>query len=755
MIQLSRLWISSALIGSACTLLSTQAAASTIQESADGQQHGASETQPAASNSAQRNAARDQGTSDNLLDIVVTANKSAQGLSVQRTPIAVTAFDQSRIETGHVESISDLTNFVPNVYLNSGAVTPGVNNFSIRGAGVYSTIPSTTPTVGVFVDGVYVGANAGTALKNTFDLEGIEVLRGPQGLLFGRNVTAGAILLRTIEPSSTPLVRADVAVESGPLYRGSALVSGPLGDSDILAGKVAVSYTNDRGYFTNLGNGDSHFGKDVTSIFHGALTFKPSATFVNVLRVETGSEDADGPAGQNHAKFGRNTFDFELDTTGFNKLNWTNATLESRLGLGSGDGQVVNIAGWRKISADSLSDADSTTLLDLNLATYIDHHQFSDELRYSGTIGGVDATVGVYYYTDKLVYVETRDLAKGAVHRIGGGNQDSTTWAAFSNFNIHLGEALIINLGARYSTESKSAKVAVLQNVGPSNPCLPSILSCKSFNFRDKDRWNAFTPKIGFQWQPNGNTNLYGYYTKGFRSGGYNLRQTQPLSPPGPYDQEVVNSFELGLKQKAFAGRLNLALAAFTNQFKDLQRDIAFTDPLLGVVQTTANTADATIRGFEAEFHWLVVPGLTFGGNLGYLHGKIDKLKHALSPSGIITPDQLRLKIPFLSPWSYGLNVNYKQPVPWGQISATAAFQHLDRQFSNDQNTGILNPVNNLDLDLTSEFARSRLKASVYVKNLLDRTTFGVDSPLPFTPGQTFSPLNKGRVIGFRLAYAY
>src|SRR5690606_31041887 len=151
-----------------------------------------------------------------LEEITVTATKRAKGLSVHETPVAVTALGAVQIETAHVQSLSDLTNMIPNVFLNSAVVVPGANNFTIRGMGIYSTIPSSTPTVGVFVDGVYVGANAGIALKNTFDLEGIEVLRGPQGLLFGRNVTAGAILVRTTEPTDELRIHAKAAIESGP-----------------------------------------------------------------------------------------------------------------------------------------------------------------------------------------------------------------------------------------------------------------------------------------------------------------------------------------------------------------------------------------------------------------------------------------------------------------------------------------------------------------------------------------------------------
>ena len=287
---------------------------------------------------------------DAIGDIVVTATKRL-GQTNQRTPIAVTAIDAAGLENAHVQSISELTKMVPNVNLNSSVAVPGINNFSIRGMGIYSTIPSSTPTVGIFIDGIYVGANAGSALQNAFDLDGLEVLRGPQGLLFGRNVTAGAILIRTSEPTDHLKIGAQLGVESGPDVTGSVVVSGPLTDDGKLSAKIAAFYNKDFGYFTNLYNGNRHFGKSATSTVRGALAYRPDDSFTAILRFEDGHSDGDGPAGQNHYKYDRNSFDFAIDNEGFNRADWTNATFEMRKDVAFGDGQIVNLFGWRRINA--------------------------------------------------------------------------------------------------------------------------------------------------------------------------------------------------------------------------------------------------------------------------------------------------------------------------------------------------------------------------------------------------------------------
>src|SRR6185437_5028613 len=205
------------------------------------------------------------GTSqDALQEIVVSAAKTVNAVSVHDSPYAVTGFDQSALEDAHVGQLSDLTNYVPNVFLNSTETVQGVNNFSIRGMAVYDTIPSNTPTVGVFVDGLYLGASAASAL-NTFDLGSIEVLRGPQGLLFGQNVTAGAILDHTTDPTDHAQVSARIGVESDPSITESFVLTGPVMSDGRLDGKIAVYRNDDSGYFTNLYD-NRKFGASRTTI---------------------------------------------------------------------------------------------------------------------------------------------------------------------------------------------------------------------------------------------------------------------------------------------------------------------------------------------------------------------------------------------------------------------------------------------------------------------------------------------------------
>ncbi|WP_157221106.1 TonB-dependent receptor [Flavisphingomonas formosensis] len=687
-------------------------------------------------------------------EIVVTATKSRYGTSVQNVAATVSAFGAQQIQQSHIETITDFTRMVPNVHLTGGA-NANQNNYTIRGMGVYTSAPTTTPTVGVFLDGVYIGMSGSTALSNMFDVEGVEVLRGPQGLLFGRNVTAGAILLRTSEPSETFKAKAEVGIESGPRYNAAAMVTGPLSSDGVWSAKVSASVVQDEGWFHNDFNGKK-FGKNDTTDLRAALKYHPSSGFATILRLEAGKQNADPTPMHDSGLYGYRDFTLDLDLTGYTDVSWQSATLESRLDVGFGNGQIINIAAFRHATADVGVDEDGTPTTYFNFYSWASQHQWSDELRYSGKFGPVSTTIGAYYYTDRFSYLENRYFGLTASSLFGGGVQKSTTWALFSNFDIDILHNLTLNLGARFSNERKSVKVAAIKALGAGNPCRLETVSCSYFPFADSKSWNAFTPKIGIQWKPTPETNIYAYWTKGFRSGGFNIRQTNPAAPPSPYGQEVESTFEAGIKQQTVDRRGRISLAAFHNKFHGLQRDISFPDPLVGTIQTTANTADATIYGFEGEASFAVVPQLTLSANFGYLHGKIDKLLRALAPNGVITPSQLALQIPYLSPWSYGFSGEFHTKIGGNTLAVRATYFHQDQSFSNDINTTRVYAINNVDADITLTVAGGRLGISAYGKNLLNNVVNGLQFPLAFQPGMIVDSLTeKGRVFGLKARFSY
>lgn len=268
----------------------------------------------------------------------MTATKKADAENVQDVPLAVTAYGEKQLDALKVRDLESLSYSMPNVSLDDIGTAPGVANFAIRGLGINSSIPSIDPTVGVFVDGVYLGINGGVVL-DIFDLESVEVLRGPQGILFGRNTTGGAVLINTKKPTDEWEANFKGAAETG--ARGTGMnyyamggVGGPLIDG-VLRARVAPYYNKDNGWFERYLGGPTtgqpdefvDFGKAETLLVRPSIYWTPSDSFEMTLRYEHGDADSNGPAAQNHTNglgqtnvffsAPRDSFDFSINEPGY------------------------------------------------------------------------------------------------------------------------------------------------------------------------------------------------------------------------------------------------------------------------------------------------------------------------------------------------------------------------------------------------------------------------------------------------------
>jgi iron complex outermembrane receptor protein len=748
--------------------------------------------------------------------IIVTATKRAGGVDVQDVPVAVTAYGEEQLDARFVRDLEDLSFAMPNVQLNDIGTARGIANFTIRGLGINSSIPSVDPTVGVFVDGMYLGINAGVVL-DTFDLDGVEVLRGPQGLLFGRNVTGGAVLLRSRAPSTDEFtVDGKVAVEEGLNYYAMGAASGPITGDGSIAAKLALYYNKDEGWFENRANGNDDFGASETWIIRPAVSATLGDSLDTILRYEHGDTEGDGPPAQNHADFDRDSFDFAIDNEGFSNADWDQAIWEVNWRVPGGT--ITNIAGWRGYNAQTDADIDSLPISSFHARSLTEQEQWSEELRYSGTFeDAVDLTAGLYYFEQDLAYTEERLLLAftGAPTLLtGGGVLDHTTWGAFSQFDLHFSEAFTLNVGVRYTYEEKAAMInSLLINTPPpvAFPGLPTSASCAidaggcSFatppaglpaglapwaSFIDDADWENLDGKLGFQYQPSDDIQVYGFWTSGFRSGGYNFRNTPAFDPtvdqtPGPTEPEEVDAYEVGVKYDDPSGLFRLNLAGFYTEIENMQRELNFPGPA-GVAQFIRNTADATLQGVEIEGQFAATDTLLFTAFGGYTDGSYDKVLFDLSCNGIVGhpscngvgPDDLALDIPRVAPWSYGAGVIYDLPLGGvGTLTSRLDYSHRDEAAYTDNNFGFLNEADMLDASFGFSPDAQAWVISLYGRNLLDEVTHGGDTQLPPNtfaapipapvlpdgtlagpfggPGASFSPLNKGRVIGVEAQFRY
>jgi len=692
--------------------------------------------------------------------VTITAQKRGVAEDAQAVPITLTAVNGVELDDRHVRTLQDLSIAAPNVTLADAGTVPGFANFTIRGLGVSTTIPSMEPAVGVFVDGIYLGLGVGAVL-DIFDIEDVEILRGPQGLLFGRNTTGGAVLINTRRPGDQFMVRGRFNYETGPQETGAVSIEGPIGKQ--LRAKITGYYSNDDGWFTNQFDGRG-FGASRSGFVRPIVVWSPTTEFDTTIIYERGWMRGDGAVAQNPAY---NTgFNISIDNRGYSRHDWEAVTLESN--WRAPFGIFTNLFGWRRLEEGASSDIDARPVPAFNGLNAVEQHQFSDELRFAGRFfDRFDVTAGFYYFTQSYTYRERRVLVGGAIDSTLGGNVDDTNYALFGQVDYHVDPMWTLTAGGRLMREEKTVQIATFFPSTAGSRCNFTTGVC-NFNFPGpafpgapgSDTWDDFTPKLGVQWQPQQDMLLYGQWSRGVRAGGYNVRNTSFTVPPGPYDPERQDAFEVGLKSDWLDKHLRVNAAAFYDKIKDIQRDINLTDPIVGVVQVTRNTADANIKGFELELAGAPTDELLLYANVGYLDGNYDKIFFDLDGGGIGASD-LRLNIPRLSKWSYAVGAAYSRNLPGNfLLKLRTDYGYRSRAAATDANTAYFVPIEELSASAAVTLPGGHWTFSLYGRNLLDKVTEGVNSPLPLTIGPipvggSFRTLNEGRVIGIQASFAY
>lgn len=734
-------------------------------------------------------------TLDAINEILVTGTKKKDAENVQDIPLAVTAFNAGTLEAFKIRDIQGLSFQAPSVSLDQVGTTRGTANFTIRGVGINSSIPSIDPTVGVFVDGVYLGINGGVVF-DLFDLESVEVLRGPQGVLFGRNVTGGAVVINTGNPTEDFRGKFRAAVDGpvdggrgGANYTVSGVVSGPIVE-DVLLFKVGAYYNKDEGYFRNLFDGSNH-GAAETKILRGALEARLGGLTLTG-KLDYFESDGDGPSSQNRAFFDRNSFDFAIDEPGaYANEIWTSSLTAT---VDIGPGTLTNVFGWRKYDATTRGDIDATPRFLFHSSTETAQEQFSNELRYAMSFDSLDLTFGGFWFDQDLAYTENRELRRDLPVNLrppvffGGGAQNHEVLGVFANAQWEFADGLSLIAGIRWNQETKDADVtfvrprpecSVVQGTCPTtgtNPFVPG----EANGFTDRVRFRNVSPKLGLQYEF-GDSQVYGHWSRGFRSGGFNFRITDvPVfnrivaanNGAQGFDEEQVDTFEIGGKFQTADGSFTLNAAAYVTKIGDMQREVN-TAGAAGVVQNIVNTADATIKGIDAEARMRVSDSLVFTANLGLIDAEYDSLLFNIGSADGITgnpADSLGLSIPRVSPITVGAGFIHELDLGSSNILTRVNYQYRDRAAYTDDNLGWLNDLSMLEANITWNTPVEGLSLSLYGRNLLDQVQEGGDTQVPFggpnstgvrrpfglqPAAGTFSPLMRGRNVGIEAMFEF
>ena len=462
---------------------------------------------------------------------------------------------------------------------------------------------------------------------------------GPQGTLFGRNVTAGAVTVRSARPSQTPYHRATVGLSNGIGVEGSIVVNEPI--SETTAVRLAALSRANQGIFTNI-NDDSSYGKTYVKMLRPSIRWAPSDAFDITLLGEYYQVDGDPVAlrGLSPTTYPGSTqslaelagfqtsphySDLQVGDRGFTHLKVYLAMSEVNLRLGPGT--LTSITGYRKVGSRNEIDYDGFPVNGFLQYAANRQHQFSEELRYAADLGDwLSATAGLYYFDQHFQYRETRDIANHAVLSATQSYLDNSSYAAFLEVDIRPLDGLTLTVGGRYSHERKKAVTA------PFGACTFNFSRPCTFQTRPAYTAGDFSPKIGVSYQLDKTKMLFASFTRGFRSGGYSLRGT-PLG--APYEAETVDAYEAGFKSDLLDRHIRFNVAGFYNKFQNLQRTVVAVDPVLGVIQSVFNAADATIKGVEVELTVIPITGLTLTGNYGYTHARYKSFLGSPAPEAI------------------------------------------------------------------------------------------------------------------------
>ncbi len=719
-----------------------------------------------------------------LEEITVTATKRKDPENVQTVPLSVTAFNSSTLDALKIKNLQDLTLNAPNVSLDSAGSFRGFANFSIRGLGVTSSIPSIDPSVGVFVDGVYLGLNTAVVF-DAFDIDSIELLRGPQGLLFGRNTTGGAVVLNTTNPSDELSVKfkANFEAPSGSEFGGATeriqgIISGPLVDGK-LNGKIGAYYENDNGFFVNQFDGED-IGAAETVLLRGALEYFPSDSVTFLGKVEYMDSDGEGPGITNAGLFERGSFDVNVDNPGFQETTAFAATLRTDINVAFGNGVITNIFGYREVEQLANTDIDATPNQIFDVGVFTDQSQVSNELRYTGSFDNLTLTAGGYYFEQELNYDENRTLFNGAVRTAGGGKQDHLVLGAFANADWNLNDKLTFTAGVRYSYERKDAEISLIDGGGNANGVFCSVVNATcDTDFAEEPTFSNFTPRFALQYYPIEAMQLYTSYSRGFRSGVFNFRSTsaapllfqQQTTGSVGTEPESLDAFEVGLKYKTANGRGIFNIAGFHTAIDDLIRDVSVFDPVQGVLQFTANAGDAELYGIEIESTYAISDNLLIQASIGYLGNEYESIRSDLTNDGVIDEDDFALELTRAPRNSFRLGIVHNLDLGSnGSIETTASYARRSRIALDDGNLGFDREQDQANIDLTWRSSNERISVSLYGKNLFNEQSVGIDTQLPpvfgvgpFSDGNSvpftapnagsFGTLKNGRTIGIEFKY--
>jgi iron complex outermembrane recepter protein len=685
-----------------------------------------------------------------LSEIVVTARKREEKL--QDVPVSVTALTADTLEKSHITNVTELGSQVPNVNISNFANFQFNVAAVIRGIGTLDFEPSSDPAVAMFVDGVYQASTNGSAI-DFFDLESVQVLRGPQGTLFGRNATAGAILIATKRPTGDFGVRGQITVGNYDRVELRGSVEAPIIDG-VLAGKLSVLKSDRDGYYTNFDG--RNLGKQDAFAIRPSLLFTPNdklTVYLTGQYIKDKSQQIPGVNGgtpYEAGALGADRGDYNTTSNGPFIYEGDDKSVTLNADLEAASGTFSLIANYRKYGYFSYYDVDATTKTVLDVSRNERHKQYSGEVRYASDFSGpFNFVAGVLGQRQdyNLSYQILSDgpfflggpfgSGPGTVQLPVQSQQEAKSLSGYIQGSYQITDQLSIDLGGNYSRETKDFTF-----FNAFAPGFPATQVSKS--------WSNFGPKVGVNFKATDNVLLYASFSRGFRSGGFNGRASF-LVNIGPYDVESVDAYEAGIKSDLFDRRVRLNVAVFQNDFTGLQRPL--NNPAFPVESVTTNAANARIRGVEGEFLFKASDFLTIGANASYLDAKYKNFFSSLGGTGT---DLSNLRLANAPKFQSSVFADVTANIGPSLIGTLhAEYEHASSAFTETFNAavGFRKPTDIINLSASIGPENERYKVGLFVRNLT-KEVYVVSSQQSF-PFVNLFTLNAPRTFGGELSFKF
>lgn len=571
-------------------------------------------------------------------EIIVTAQR--RGERLQDIPATISAMDSKALVAAGVSDIQSVGPRVPGFYTGGfGTARP---QLYIRGIGTRQFDPGSESSVGVFVDESYLGRSGGV-LGSMRDVERIEVLKGPQGTLYGRNTIGGAVNVITKAPTSEFSAEAEATYGNYNYTDFFGVVSGPIA-GEALKARLAVWKADRRGYMTNLATGAHPQGLDQ---FGARLRFEinPSDNIkidlIGDIMRDNGRSfqgvSVGSVADTTNTLLGDNEFDPTFSDDPYKQYYDVDPEFDrnidaftGKVDINLGGASLVSVTSYRKLKYADLRDFDNTDLDVISQETAERSKQWSQELRLVSDPGGslslngvVDWIIGAYYYHDKSFHADTFRYGPNSVRDADAedttyGYYKTKSLAFFGQATFHLNDIADLTFGARYTEDKKQSLLGGIDNDGKSLVAADFEVDNKTMKF------TSFDPKVTLSVKPNRNVNIYASYSQGFKSGGYQYTPLTAAQAASVYDPEEIDAYEVGVKAVLAGGLARVNGALYYYDYKNLQ---VSTIVDLGGGNTPSlidNAGTSEIKGGELEVTLEPAEGLMFNATYAYTDAKYE-----------------------------------------------------------------------------------------------------------------------------------